>query len=292
MADFGRFRITNGGIELEYKAQALGTMKFTKFVLGDGNYSGAIRELTNVVNPIMNAQITRLNVQTVATNKKVTIGFNIDTSQIATGFYLREIGLFAEDPDTHEDVLVFYGNSGETADYISSSTSTTISEKLIDLNIYIDDVENITAIIDTSMVYATKTEFDTFKNTTNESLANKVDKITGKGLSTNDYDNTDKALVATIVDKSNKKITWTATLDTTWIGNEAPYTKTVSLQGMQSSYIPILDIIYSNNNTTAIAELEEFSKIKKIVSNDGNIVLTCFEEKPEMNLNVRIEVIF
>lgn len=292
MADFGRFRITNSGIEIEYKAQSTGTINFTKFVLGDGYYTGAIRELTNVVNPVMNATITRLNVQTSATNKKVAIGFNIDTSQITTGFYLREIGLFAEDPDTGNDVLVFYGNAGETADYISSSSSSTISEKLIDLNIYIDDVDTITATMDTSMVYVNKPEFDSFKNSTNETLVNKVDKVQGKGLSTNDYDNTEKALVATIVDKANKKITWTTTLDTVWQGTNAPYTKTITLEGMQATYIPVVDIIYSNSNATAITELEEFSKINKVVSNDGNIVLTCFEEKPEISLNIRVEVLF
>lgn len=292
MADFGRFRITNGGIELEYKAQASGTMNFTKFVLGDGEYSGSIRELTNVVNPIMNAQITRLNVQTASTNKKVTIGFNINTSSISTGFYLREIGLFAEDPDTHQDVLVFYGNAGDTADYISSSSSTTISEKLIDLNVYIDDVDNITAVIDSSMVYVSKQEFDTYKGTVTTGLAGKVDKVEGKGLSTNDYDNNAVALVATITDKANKKMTWTTTLDTIWQGISAPYTKTISLTDMLDTYVPVLDVIYSSNVETAKSEAEEFAKISKIESGNGTISLTCFEDKPSISLNVRVEVIF
>ena len=291
MADFGRFRITNGGIDLEYKAQASGTMNFTKFVLGDGEYSGAIKELTNVVSPVMNAQITRLNVQTMSTNKKVTIGFNINTSSIATGFYLREIGLFAEDPDTHQDVLVFYGNAGETADYISSSSSTTISEKLIDLNVYIDDVENITAVIDSSMVYTSKAEFDTFKNTTNEALLTKVDKVEGKGLSTNDYDDTEKALVATIPNKANNKKTYTTTLDTTWTGS-GPYTKTITINGITNTDIVNMYPIWSSNTTTRATQKENYAKISMLTSTTNSITLTCDEEKPTISLDVRLEVYY
>jgi phage-related tail fiber protein len=185
VADFGKFRITNDGLDLEYKAQAGKELKFSKFVLGDGNYSGAIKELKKLVNPIMEVDIKRLNVQTLSTNKKVQIGFNLDTNEITTGFYLREIGLYAIDPDTQSEVLVFYGNSGETADYIASNTSTTVSEKLIDLELYISDVENITAVIDNSLVFVTEEEF-------NKITQNKVDKEEGKGLSTNDFTDADK----------------------------------------------------------------------------------------------------
>lgn len=164
MADFGKFKITDVGIELEYKAQTGKELKFSKFVLGDGYYTGDIKELTNIINPIMNAEIKRLNIQTLTENKKVSIGFNLNTAEITTGFYLREIGLFAKDPDTNEDILVFYGNAGDTADYISPNTSTTISEKLVDLELYISNVDNITAVIDSSLTYATLQDFETFKS--------------------------------------------------------------------------------------------------------------------------------
>ena len=83
MADFGRFRITNGGIEIEYKAQTGDTLNFTKFQLGDGEYTGSIRSLTALVSPIMNANITRMNVQTSSTTKKVTIGFNMNVGYVS-----------------------------------------------------------------------------------------------------------------------------------------------------------------------------------------------------------------
>lgn len=92
--------------------------------------------------------------------------------------------------------------------------------------------------------------------------------------------------------KANNKLTWTTTLDTTWTGATAPYTKTISLEGMLSTYVPVLDVIYSSTNSTAISEKEEFSKISKIESGAGEVTITCFEDKPSMSLNVRIEVVF
>lgn len=289
MAEFYSPKLTNNGLDLLYKAQGGKELKYTKFVLGDGNYSGSVRTLTSLVNPIMTVDITRLNIQTSGTNKKVTIGFNIDFEDISSSFYLREIGLYAEDPDTHQELLVYYTNAGDTADYITEpEDSTTINEAMYNIEIYIEDVANITAVIDTSMVYASEAELNALAST----VAGKVDKVTGKGLSTNDYDDTEKAAVASISSKADQKKSWTTTLDTTWTGNAAPYTKTVTVEGMLATYVPMLDVIYSNTTSTAIQEAEEYSKISKIESGAGTVTLTCFEEKPTISLNVRIEVMF
>ena len=158
MASFQPFKITTNGLSIQYKAQTGKELKFTKFILGDGTYTGSIRDLTALVSPKETANVKRLSVTGTGTNKKVIIGFDIDTSKITTGFYLREIGLYAKDPDTNEEVLIFYTNAGDTADYISNKTSTTISTKMINAELYISDVANITATIDTSMTYATASE--------------------------------------------------------------------------------------------------------------------------------------
>lgn len=92
--------------------------------------------------------------------------------------------------------------------------------------------------------------------------------------------------------KSNKKLTYNTTIDTEWTGEQAPYTKTINLEGMQSTYIPQMDLIYSNDIETAMTEKEEYSKISKIESGQGSVTLTCFEEVPSTSLNVRIEVVF
>lgn len=165
MASFQPFKITTNGLSLQYKAQTGKELKFTKFILGDGTYTGSIRDLTSLVSPKETVDVKRLNITGSGSTKKVIIGFDLDTSKITTGFYLREIGLYAKDPDTSEEILVFYTNAGDTADYISSSTSSTITTKMVNAELYISDVANITATIDTSLSYVTITQFNELSST-------------------------------------------------------------------------------------------------------------------------------
>lgn len=90
--------------------------------------------------------------------------------------------------------------------------------------------------------------------------------------------------------KANKKKVYNITIDTEWTGTEAPYTKTIEVEGMTADDIPHLELIQSATVETAISEQENFNKISKIVSSAGSITLTCYEEKTEIALNARIEV--
>ena len=162
MADFSAFKITNAGIALEVRVQGGTPIKFTKFMLGDGTFTGNVKNLTALVNPIMEVPVSRLVSQS-GDNSKVSIGFDLSSQDVITGFYLREIGIYAEDPDGGNDILVFYGNAGNTADYIEPSTSATMTEKMIDIEMYIDSATTITAVIDSSLVYATQDDINSLQ---------------------------------------------------------------------------------------------------------------------------------
>ena len=119
--------LTDVGQALLYKAQGGKVLKFTRFGLGDGELNGqAIQKLTTLLNEKMSSAISKLNVK----NNKVTVGLTFDNSDLTEGFYFRELGLFAEDPDTQEEILYMYGNSGDTSDYIDANTSKAIEENL------------------------------------------------------------------------------------------------------------------------------------------------------------------
>lgn len=164
MANFNSFKLTNNGLDLLYKAQTGKVLNFSKFALGDGNYTGSIRDLTSLVSPVRNEEIKRLNISGTGNLKKLIIGFDLESENIEVGFYLREIGIYAIDPDTDLEVLVYYSNSGDTADYISGATADTVQSKLINVELYISDVAEITAVIDDSLIYATKEDVLTLQN--------------------------------------------------------------------------------------------------------------------------------
>ena len=92
--------------------------------------------------------------------------------------------------------------------------------------------------------------------------------------------------------KADKKKTYNITIDTTWTGDEAPYTKTITLQGILATDIVNLYPIWSNTLETRQTEKEEYSKISMITSSDNTIELTCDDDKPNINLNARIEVVY
>lgn len=92
--------------------------------------------------------------------------------------------------------------------------------------------------------------------------------------------------------KSNKKKTWNITLDTEWTGTEAPYTKTVQIQGILATDVANIYPVWSDTLATRQTEKEEYSKISLVDSADGSITLTCDDDKPTTALNLRVEVVY
>lgn len=176
MANFTPFKFTTKGLDLEYEVQGGKVLRFSKFVLGDGYNTGSIRDLTSLINFVREEPITRMEITGVGDKKRIRLGFDLDTTEITTGFYLREIGIMAIDPDTQEEILMFYTNAGETADYITNDTSSTVTTKLINAEIYVTDVAEITATIDSSLVYALKGEFNELVTKVND-LEDEIENI-------------------------------------------------------------------------------------------------------------------
>lgn len=150
-------RFTDEGKALQAKAQAGTALKFTKMQLGDGELgSQAIAAMTGLVNPLITVGISGVK----AGNNYATVKSNFSNSGLTTGFYWREIGVFAADPekpnDRNSDILYCYANAGSLAEYIPAAGSE-IVEKIISIPCIIGDAENVSAEVE-SGIYATKEE--------------------------------------------------------------------------------------------------------------------------------------
>ncbi|GIP25480.1 hypothetical protein J23TS9_06100 [Paenibacillus sp. J23TS9] len=116
--------LTNKGLALQAKAQAGVQLKYTKFVIGDGRLTGqSMPALTNIISPKKTVPITKLKMRPP---NEAIVGFVLSNQDVATGFFFREMGLFAMDPDEGE-ILYWYANAGETADYIPPGTNGIVS---------------------------------------------------------------------------------------------------------------------------------------------------------------------
>ncbi|OKP67564.1 hypothetical protein A3842_28080 [Paenibacillus sp. P3E] len=188
MAVFGGMTLTNKGLVLQGKAQAGLQLKYTRIAIGDGSLNGqSIPALNALISQKMNLPITRTQLQPP---NKAVIGTVLNNGTVTSGFFFREVGVFAQDPDLGE-ILYAYANAGVTADYIAAGGGTDIIEKAIDCVVIVGKAANISAVIDESLVFALKSELDAV-------AAVKVDKVAGKGLSANDYTTEEKTKLAEI----------------------------------------------------------------------------------------------
>lgn len=82
----------------------------------------------------------------------------------------------------------------------------------------------------------------------------------------------------------------TATLDTEWEGEEAPYTKIIEVEGILGTDVPIIDVVLTGNYETDTAILEAWGNIYRAVTADGSITFYTIE-KPANEITVQIKVV-
>lgn len=150
MPSFGGIVITNNGQELLAKAQIGRILNFTKMQLGSANDITSPATKTAVGTPFLTTDITGLK---VTDDGKARISTYISNQDLEQSSVWREIGLFAEDPDTHEEILYAYKCAGENGETIPAGGGADIVEKIFDIIISIGNATNITATIDSSAVY-------------------------------------------------------------------------------------------------------------------------------------------
>jgi hypothetical protein len=157
LADFGRFVFTDKGKLLCAKTQIEVPLHFTRAACGDGFLPDGeeLKSLNGLINERLPLAIDSMTVQGDGTAIIRTVLTNRD---IVHGFFVREIGLFALDPDEGE-ILYAVANAGEYADYLAPKEVATVLEEVIDLITVIDDAEHVTVTLAESAVYVTKQEY-------------------------------------------------------------------------------------------------------------------------------------
>lgn len=153
MSTFGGLILTNKGRNLQAKVQAGAELHYTRIGVGDGSLGGgSILVLNALIHQVVSLNITKLR---VLSGGKAVVGSILSNQGLEAGFYWREFGVFALDPDIGE-VLYCYGNAGALAEYIPAGGGPDIVEKSIDAITIVGNAANVTAAIDENLVYATQ----------------------------------------------------------------------------------------------------------------------------------------
>ena len=152
--------ITTQGAILAAKTLQSKTISFSKFAIGSGEIADPsvenIKALTGLVSSKLNFNITKIKRET---DTQVTVRGLFKNTDAEESFYLRELGLFAIDPDTQQEILFAYINFGTEAEYINNSI-TEKKEHYYDMIITIDNANNVTITVDPSTVYINEQELN------------------------------------------------------------------------------------------------------------------------------------
>lgn len=151
MAKFNGFILTEKGRELLAKGLSGETITFTKMAIGDGTSLTSERERTELVNQITTLPILNINAKG---NGTCEISALLTNKSVTTGFYIKELGIFAHGNDNVE--ILYAYNISTSPDFVPPFSANNVVEIEYVDTIIVDQVANITAVIDPSITYITK----------------------------------------------------------------------------------------------------------------------------------------
>ena len=150
--DFLPLQLTNIGRDMLTQGRAGHVLTFTKIAIGDGTATGtAVDSLTALKSHKLYLPIAKN--ETVHAGQ-MRLQFRVNNKVVTTGFYFREIGLYAK-VDNGAEQLYAYTTCGDKARMIYDKTYP-IQERVINIDTVIDNAINVKVILDWSIVYATK----------------------------------------------------------------------------------------------------------------------------------------
>lgn len=140
MALYKKAVLTQKAIELLAKTLAGNKLKFTRMAVGDGEYKPDV-DLKNI--RYLNNERQSMNITSIkAVNQNVArVRGVVSNENLKQSYYIKEVGLFAEDPDIGE-ILYSYAQA-EIADLMPAHANRLPCSKTIDMLTVVNDTENI-----------------------------------------------------------------------------------------------------------------------------------------------------
>lgn len=159
MAEHG-MKLTRAGLLILAKGLSGKNIIFTKCKLGAGDFdydSESVLDLTDLKDirlemPIVGKEITG--------DGTVTITARLCNLELEQGFQAKEHGVYCEDPDTHEEVLYAYRNTGEEYSFIPAGFGVTKIDVRKAYVVEIGNAENLIFNIDFDFAYCSQAEHD------------------------------------------------------------------------------------------------------------------------------------
>ena len=136
MSDYGRIVTTVQGKNMVTESiRTQSAIIFTKISLGDGLLNGeTIETMTGLKHRLLDGNVPKIN---HLGNGEIEAVSTVNNSELTTGFFARELGLFAKLGEEGEEQLFAYTNAGSNASYIPPNTS--VDEKMLGIQLGVGD---------------------------------------------------------------------------------------------------------------------------------------------------------
>lgn len=150
MSNWGKPVLTKQGLKLQAKVDAGSRMQLTKCMLGSGTLSSgqSLENLTGLIAPVQTLPISSISYS--ENNGACVITAVTDNSNVSTGYYLREFGIFARDPDDGE--ILYAVSQDANPDYIPPSGTSAVVSQEIGVALSFSNAANVTAQVNTSAI--------------------------------------------------------------------------------------------------------------------------------------------
>ena len=264
-------------------------LKFTSVKMGSGALgSRTVAALTALIESKLSLDIAETPKRSGTGRWNVTAVYN--NSMIQTGFYFREWGIFAQDPDTQGEVLVFYANSGDSADFIpafdgtGSTTASYIEERLI-CAVAVGNAA-VTAVL-SSEQYASYDDLqDHVADADNPHKVTKAQVGLGSVDNTSDVDKPVSTAQAAAIAACKVSVKSVTMLAASWVGSD-PYTQQVVVDGAAAN--SKVDIQLSAEQHAALGDLGiDFLQIENA---NGTLTAKVKGGKPTSDLTVQVTIV-
>lgn len=134
MAEFQGVLVTKKGLALLAKAQTGAILRFTKVKVGDGEPSQeSLEAMEDLINPKLTLDISRVQSDSEGV---VAIKARITNEGLTEGFFVKEIGVYAMEPDLNQEILYAVSTS-KNPDYIPAFSSKTVVNNEFGINLVV-----------------------------------------------------------------------------------------------------------------------------------------------------------
>lgn len=180
MSNWSAWKFTTAGKAIQTKVEAGKTLTFTKFVFGDGIATSIddYTDRTELIEPKITCDVADV---TVDENNFAKVSCVITNKDLTEKTYIREVGLYAKEPDTGVETL-FLVSIDDAADCIPAKGTAAVVTTTFNVCIMVSENENVTAVINPDGIVtqaAMKTETAKVEKSVTESVTASATTLIG-----------------------------------------------------------------------------------------------------------------